>query len=415
MIFDVDAGNALLAWSDNFSFQPAWFAGTDRLVNGQQILDRPHIVIKLSIPVSSKNKRAMTLFNAVYNEIRNRLIADGCTVDAGQKPVTKNPDSGFWDVRSRDLRCWTLHELAEALGLHADDRDEKITTTQFSANPAESRMGLSRNCDAFEIVRLRAYAFKSSCQSRQEMLNFVGLEVTTHNATLPRPMKVADVKSITKSVANWTWEFYTGSGKAAKSRGRMVDCIDQDDSLTLRKQKSAYYSASVNAAATYQKAHLAYTEIAARGEIPTQSQVVKLSGVSRSSIVRYWSELKSGKIELNSDAGTKLELLKAGVSLMPITAAKPTPTPAAAPVVAPTAVTTPTPLTTATAIEPSTDSNVIPFARATRSTATEVTPPALLSLTDYAVSKSLDSTDSRYLRQSVLAIGRMQSLGDDGG
>jgi hypothetical protein len=273
MIFDVDAGNALLAWSDNFSFQPAWFAGTDRLVNGQQILDRPHIVIKLSIPVNRKNKRAMGLFNAVYNEIRNRLIADGCTVDAGQKPVTKNPDSGFWDVRSRDRRCWTLHELAEALGLHADDREEKLTTTQFSASPAESRMGLSRNCDAFE----------SNCQSRQEMLDFVGLEVTTHNATLPRPMKIADVKSITKSIGNWTWEFYTGSGKAAKSRGRMVDCIDQDDSLTLRKQKGAYYSASVNAAATYQKCVLAYTEIAARGEIPTQSQVVKLSGVSRSS------------------------------------------------------------------------------------------------------------------------------------
>jgi hypothetical protein len=105
MMFDVDAGNALLSWSDNFSFQPAWFAGTDRLVQGTQILDRPHIVIKLAIPVSSKNRKAMALFNAVYNEIRNRLIADGCKVDAGQKPVTKNPDSGFWDVRSRDRRC----------------------------------------------------------------------------------------------------------------------------------------------------------------------------------------------------------------------------------------------------------------------------------------------------------------------
>ena len=90
MMFDIDSGNAPLAWHDSLPFKPAYFAGKWK----NNVLSRPHAVIYLRIPVKKTSRKQIRLFQVVYDEIANRLREEGCKVDQGQKPTTKNPDSG---------------------------------------------------------------------------------------------------------------------------------------------------------------------------------------------------------------------------------------------------------------------------------------------------------------------------------
>ena len=185
------------------------------IVTGNPENGHAHLLYGLEWPVSApldrSERRAYRYLAAVDRTLGGMLQAD----PSYGKSLTKNPLHDYWDVNVIEPWSYTLDGLAEWLDLSEREKDLRRTV-----EPA----GLGRNCSLFDWTRLWAY---------QEIRGYWGgsldhwtLEVRAYagrrNHEFVDPLPETEIRSISKSVAEWTWERFTPAAFSAlqAARGR---------------------------------------------------------------------------------------------------------------------------------------------------------------------------------------------------
>ncbi|MGY6549509.1 MAG: hypothetical protein ACXIU7_10970 [Roseinatronobacter sp.] len=326
MLFDIDVGNAPLAWHDaRFPFYPAWFCGKWSAVG----LNRAHIIIKLKFPVRKKRGRALRLYEAVYSEIARRLEEQGLVVDGMIKPITKNPDSTIWDTVMADPdREWSLYELALLLELDPEGKDDRCED-RIAINRDYHMFDNSfevekRNCSTFDNVRFQAYAFKAKCSREQELQTFCYLKACEHNLTFAVGLPDSELRTISNSIAKWTWGNYYGQGLKPKNRGAAADIIPVGASISEKQSIGATYSATKKREKTFKLVQDAKLELLTSNTPITKKAVSRLTKLSIKTVRAAWErrplvseEAKpfEGKVE-RSQADVRLDVAGVDGSLV---------------------------------------------------------------------------------------------------
>lgn len=132
------------------------------------------------------------------------VMCEKLEADAGyQGFISKNVLHKHWLVQEVNKHPWNLADFLEWIDL--PKRLPKRAKTQ----------GLGRNCTLFEECRQWAYRQVLNYRLTGNKAGFASA-VLKHseaiNEGFPTPLNFAEVKATAKSIANWTWKHYTGSG-----------------------------------------------------------------------------------------------------------------------------------------------------------------------------------------------------------
>lgn len=188
LIFDIDRDGAVYAWYDEHLPAPMWTSKNPE--NGHA-----HLVYRLKIPFCTSdiaNLKPIQYAAAIQSAMIERLRADRGYAGL----LTKNPMHPHWQNKLWTEDGYTLDELAEYLELRGHP---------FRGHQA---IGLGRNCELFENVRKWAYkAIREYWQPNYKRAwnNVVYDQVESVNGQFTVPLPISEVKSIAKSIANWTY------------------------------------------------------------------------------------------------------------------------------------------------------------------------------------------------------------------
>ncbi|WP_305418717.1 replication initiation protein [Photobacterium leiognathi] len=192
LIFDIDRIGAALSWYDKNLPPPYWTSTNPK--NGHA-----HIVYRLKTPVCTADIahwKPIKYMAAIESAMAARLGADRSFAGL----LTKNPLHNHWKNEFWTDYEYTLDELADYLDL----RGHPLR--------CNSVMGVGRNCELFDNVRRWAYkAIREYWEPnyRQAWLGAVYEYVEALNSQFNVPLPVSEIKSIAKSIANWTYREFT--------------------------------------------------------------------------------------------------------------------------------------------------------------------------------------------------------------
>jgi len=166
-----------------------------------------HIAYALKAPVCTSDAARLAPLRyiaAIEAAYRRRLRADPLYTGL----ITKNPERiDFWNIAYNDEDgdvTYTLDELAGYVSseLKAGMRKER---------PIGDMAGLGRNCHIFETVRLWAYsAIRDYMWGRSgDWGNAVMEHCLTVNAGFDAPLYHREVRSIARSIADWTVKHFS--------------------------------------------------------------------------------------------------------------------------------------------------------------------------------------------------------------
>lgn len=218
LVFDIDHKGGVFSWYDNNLPAPFWTSNNP--VNGHA-----HIAYRLKIPFCTSDiahVEPIRYAAAIESAMIERLKADRGFAGL----LTKNPLHPYWKNKFWTDHEYTLDELADYLDL----KGHPLRGVEVS--------GLGRNCELFESVRLWAYkAIRQywAPNYKREWNSAVYERVESINTQFSVPLPVSEVKSIAKSIANWTFREFTPAkfrqsqalkgakgGKISKGGGRPV-------------------------------------------------------------------------------------------------------------------------------------------------------------------------------------------------
>ena len=195
MVFDLDQPGAAYLQGLADLPSPCWIAG-------DPVTGKAHTAFQLAAPIlMNENARVKPLQYAAAIEaaITAKLEAD----ESYAGLVTKNPAHAHWRVDwGRNSYPYTLAFLSEWLDL----------PKHLPRKPVLA--GLGRNCHTFDFLRKFGYrhvlqAETFACWTRE--LVEVGTDFTGTEHQVP--LDYREVRCIARSVAKWTWQHITGSGK----------------------------------------------------------------------------------------------------------------------------------------------------------------------------------------------------------
>jgi hypothetical protein len=182
-----------------------------------------------------------------------------------------------WVTYPGDLRAVDLGEVIRALdGEHGEPADPPVVTPQ--AKPARKPKRAvdaaedgeeGRNCYVFEVVRLWAQA------NHERDGRAIRDKTAEVNRSLPEPLSDREAAGVARSITRYRQRHF-GSGEVAREwqayRGRQ-----------------ARASVAAKNGATVQQAIEKLTKSGAK---PTQAAVIEETGLSRSTVVRHWAQLR---------------------------------------------------------------------------------------------------------------------------
>ena len=202
LIFDIDRQGAVLAWYDNNLPMPFWSSKNPENAHA-------HIAYRLKVPVCTSDMahlEPMKYLAAIESAMTEKLQADRGFAGL----LTKNPLHGHWQTEIWTDHEYTLDELADYLDLKGHPR-----------KGIESS-GLGRNCELFESASKWAYrAIRDYWAPNYKLMwnDAVYDHVEALNGQFMVPLPVSEVKSISKSIANWTYQHFTPEGfRASQAR-----------------------------------------------------------------------------------------------------------------------------------------------------------------------------------------------------
>ncbi len=314
------------------------------------ISNRPHLIYWLDQPVWMNDRRQA----AKYNDVMMRLaflVGTICDVENINTVTTKNPaktlyasEDLYWHVVKGDDRLWTLDELDEAITrcekapgperLYTYDVQAKTSETcqtnsrpiytdtrgpvphlqrTLGANYRQHKADQGRNCEMWEGLRFVAYAYKAQAGSQEDLQSYMLKQCEIYNQTnfAHAPLPTSEMVSIAKSLARWTWRYYTGSAQEQKDRGvcRREGLIHAGMPKRQRQAVGGRYGAQKNADTKRQKILAALTELRAADKPIVISKLAKDLEVSRNTLKKYISETTEGVVQ-EADRATAPEVVK---------------------------------------------------------------------------------------------------------
>ena len=206
VLFDVDRSDAYEA-AEQAGLPEPTFVAINR-INGHG-----HLGWLLKSPVpryDTSDRKPIEFLADVELGMLRRLGADR----SYPKLLVKNPISPAWSTQWRSPKPFTLEDLNANLTT-ADKRRERIA----------HEVGLGRNCAVFEAVRKQAYQdvrkFFGTSELFRRHLMAIGLEL---NHQFEFPLGQNEVKTICRSIANWTLRHFTSESfseiQSARARKR---------------------------------------------------------------------------------------------------------------------------------------------------------------------------------------------------
>lgn len=207
LVFDIDRDNAAFAWQDVFGLKAPHLA----IIN--QSTGHAHLWYKLSVPVcrsEAGHLKPLEYLAAIQRTYTSLLGADpGFAGLISKNPL--HPAHGLIIFRPLS-KPYALAELAANVDLLPKPRKSEVVH------------GLGRNCTVFEEARNWAYvairsfwrpgglpAWKEAVMAQSDAINEV----------FAQPLPVSEIRSISESIAGWTWKHTTPSGfhSSQKAKG----------------------------------------------------------------------------------------------------------------------------------------------------------------------------------------------------
>lgn len=275
---DMDRAEACAAWIDQGMPRPHVMVGSNQSGRG-------HLLYGLKVPVvTSINGRLAPLkFMANVEAGFTRLMGADPAYGGHTVKTPLHPD---WFTHLYDGPLYDLGDLINALPASISKRP--IPRAEF--------VGVSRNIDLFDALRLWAYgealgARRAGDYGRWEQ------EVARQAHDLNRfdvPLPLSEVRSTSRSVAAWTWrnaERLCGSvlGGIKRSRLRSWDRPEMTaQEARERMADGAERTHAVRRNRTFDAITGAIEELALQGiTSPSPSQIAQLAGVSRHTVIRF--------------------------------------------------------------------------------------------------------------------------------
>jgi len=230
-----------------------------------------HLFYKLANPVCTSelaHQKPLALLAKIDFVLTEQLDADR----GYQGFISKNVLNAYWDVQEVNKEPWHLADFLDWLDL--PKRLPKRAQTQ----------GLGRNSTMFETCRLWAYRQVLGYRlagCKREFAEAVLAYCDGINNSFPTPLNFAEVKSTAKSISNWTWKKYTGSGSMTSEQWEKYVA----DTHTPEKQRARQAKQVASRQEGTQKARQQAKEMKAGGS--TQKDISKALGVSEATICRW--------------------------------------------------------------------------------------------------------------------------------
>lgn len=273
LIFDLDHPNAAI-WED------AGLPAPNLIVRNRA---SGHSHLYYAIPpvctTEAARSKPIAYMKAVYAAFAARLGAD---VDFHSGPVAKTPGHPWWLTDELHNHVYELGELADYV--------ELAVASPWGKGPMFDQVAHSRHCILFEYLRHYAYSIVNREREQGSFLTFTRLlEAYAHNKNsfhklgFAQNLARSSLMATVKSVARWTWDRYTGSGRC--HRGVMQ--LDADLPLTARQQLAAKHTHEVRHAATESKVRAACRVLQQKGEALTQAGVGRIAGLTRQTVASY--------------------------------------------------------------------------------------------------------------------------------
>lgn len=272
LIFDLDHANPLI-WEEVGLPAP-------NLVVINRNNQHSHVFYAIAPVCTTENARSAPInyMKAVYAAMAAKLNAD----PAYSGPVAKTPGHPWWLTQEIHNHQYDLGKLADYVELEVKPR--------WCKEPDIDSVSHSRHCMLFEQLRFFAYSIVNrereqgsyrSFMRKVEEYAFSKNNFRQHGFSMN--LTVAQVKSTIKSVARWTWDFYTGSADC--NRGVMH--LDKSLPLEERQRLAAQRTHQARQNSTQAKIRVACTELARKGKERTQSAIAAAAGLSRQTVAKY--------------------------------------------------------------------------------------------------------------------------------
>jgi hypothetical protein len=192
IVLDLDYNDSVLSWQHNELPEPAWTSMNP--LNGHC-----HMAFSLDAPVllgEHNSQKAMRYLAAVEGAMTEKMSAD--TNYSGL--ITKNPTNAHWKT------LWGRYSY------DLDYLSEFLDLKRFAPKQKPEQVGIGRNCDAFDHIRLYAYAEVQAWKERKERgiyvqwVNHIHSRIMnyTHNEHI-NPLDNRECHAIARSVAKWVW------------------------------------------------------------------------------------------------------------------------------------------------------------------------------------------------------------------
>ena len=273
LIFDLDHANAMI-WDDAGLPAP-------NLIVRNRATGNSHLYYAIPPVCTTENARPKPIayMKAVYAAFAARLDAD---TDFHSGPVAKTPGHPWWLTQE-------LHNQIYELGALADYVDLVVAST-WGKGPQLDEVSHSRHCTLFEHLRYYAYSIVKRERESGSFLTFTRkLEAYAHNRNsfhklgFMENLAQSSLKATVKSVARWTWDRYTGSGR----RHRGVMQLDKGLPLAERQRLAAARTHDLRHKSTESQIRAARAFLKQQGEALTQAAVGRIAGISRQTVATY--------------------------------------------------------------------------------------------------------------------------------
>lgn len=276
LIFDLDHNNPYV-WQDAALPPP-------NLIVRNRDSNKSHLFYAIEPVCTSVNgrRKPVAYMKAVYEAMAIRLQADKAYHSG---PVAKTPGHPWWDTQELHPQEYSLGELADYLELE--------TAPKWSTSPDVESVAHSRHCILFELLRFYAYGIVNGERASGSFQSFSArLEAYAHNNNAfgrhgfsvgQNRLPLSSIRATVKSVADWTWSFYSGNGRC--HRGVME--LDKALPLAERQSLAAERTHSERQKSTASKIRQACQGIAERGESLTYAAIGKLAQLSRQTVAKY--------------------------------------------------------------------------------------------------------------------------------
>ena len=273
LIFDLDHANAAI-WEHSGLPAP-------NLIVRNRVTGHAHLFYAIPPVCTTEAARAKPIayMKAVYASFAAKLDAD---VNFHSGPVAKTPGHPWWGTEELHSHVYELSELADYV--------ELAVASPWGRGPKFDEVSHSRHCILFEHLRHYAYSIVKHERSTGSLSSFtLLLEAYAHNKNafhklgFSQNLAQSSLRATVKSVARWTWERYTGSGRCHAG----VMQLDSNLSLVERQRLAAKRTHDVRQKATESKVRAACRLLLQKGESVTQAAIARIAGLSRQTVAAY--------------------------------------------------------------------------------------------------------------------------------